>query len=535
MTERTMAEAFGEVLVSQTTRKVGALPVVYPIQESLGLREAVNEQIHTRADVDLGRVAEWLTLNRLLAPRPLCWVKDWAGETVLPEFLDTPVDKLYDNRLGRALDRLHSLLGEIWARVASRAITTYQVDLSIVHWDITSFFFEGEYTNSELLRRGYSRDKRPDAKQVNLGMDVSDEDKIPFLYWLLPGNRQDNQTPVPHLKALKAFLARPELIDLKVRPIIVSDCKMVTPEAVFACHDHHLFYLGSLEHDDNVRAIMRRVTEKELGAHELSYRPKRQQGRKEPFVPYQGVFRSITFKLDERTVTDRALVIWSAGKARLDQQKGKTYLKRLLDNLSFKQSWMKKKRYTNRDFIVRRVEGALRGNPARQWVDVEITEDSDHRLGLKFQINRERLVEARALEGKYILATNAKHLSADDMLRIYKGQDKVEKAYRTTKGPLRVRPVFLRTDERIEGLVLFTMLALLVRSILALQCRRSGLPFTADRVLAQFASLDAIDSTFCDGSRRRVIGDLSAEQEQVLTALQEPSVVRYATLSSSSR
>jgi transposase len=509
--------------------------VVYPIVESLGLRETVNGLIRTRADVDLGRIAEWLTLNRLLAPRPLCWVKRWAGNTVLPEFLGTPVSKLYDNRLGRALDALHPLLGEIWACVAARAITTYQVDLSIVHWDITSFFFEGEYTNSELLRRGYSRDKRPDAKQANLGMDVTDEEEIPFLYWLLPGNRQDNQTPVPHVKALKAFLARPELADLRVRPLIVSDCKMVTPEAVFACHDQHLFYLGSLEHNDDVCAVIRSVSEKELSAHELSYRPKRQQGRKDPFVPYQGVFRPITFKLDEQTVTDRALVVWSAGKARLDQQKGKTYLKRLLNDLAFKQNWMRKKRYTNRDYIVRRVDGALRGNPARQWVDVEITETADGRLGLQFQVNRERLAAARALEGKYILATNARHLSADDMLRIYKGQDKVEKVYRTTKGPLRVRPVFLRTDERIEGLVLFTMLALLVRSILALQCRRAGLSCTADRVLAKFASLGAIDSAFCDGSRRRVISDLSAEQEQILTALRMPSMARYATWSSSSR
>jgi transposase len=535
MTERTMAEAFGEALVSQTTRQVGALPVVYPILESLGLRQAVNELIRTRADIDLGHIAEWLTLNRLLAPRPLCWVKRWAEGTILPEFLDTPVSKLYDNRLGRALDALHPLLGEIWASVAARAITTYQVDLSIVHWDITSFFFEGEYTNSELLHRGYSRDKRPDAKQANLGIDVSDEDEIPFLYWLLPGHRQDNQTPVPHAKALKAFLARPELVDLRVRPIIVSDCKMVTPEAVFACHDHHLFYLGSLEHDDDVRAVMRDVSEKELHAHELSYQPKRQQRRKEPFVPYQGVFRPITFKLGQRRVTDRALVIWSAGKARLDQQKGKTYLKRLLNGLAFKQSWMKKKRYTARDYIVRCVDGVLRGNPARQWVDVDITQAADGRLGLRFQINRERLAAAQALEGRYIIATNAEHLSADDMLRIYKGQDKVEKAYRTTKGPLRVRPVFLRTDERIEGLVLFTMLALLVRSILALQCRRAGLSFTADRVLTEFAGLDAIDSTFCDGSKRRVISDLSTEQEQILTAVQAPSVVRYATLLSSSR
>ena len=78
MTERTMAEAFGEALVSQTTRKVGALAVVYPIVESLELRETVNGLIRRRADVDLGRIAEWLTLNRLLAPRPLCWVKRWA-------------------------------------------------------------------------------------------------------------------------------------------------------------------------------------------------------------------------------------------------------------------------------------------------------------------------------------------------------------------------------------------------------------------------------------------------------------------------
>ena len=59
--------------------------------------------------------------------------------------------KLYDNRLGRALDALHPCLGETRAGVAARAVTAHQVDLSIVHWDITSFFFEGEYTASELL------------------------------------------------------------------------------------------------------------------------------------------------------------------------------------------------------------------------------------------------------------------------------------------------------------------------------------------------------------------------------------------------
>jgi len=532
MTERTMAEAFGEALGRRTTCQIGALPVVYPVLGTLGLREIVNNLCYTRADIDLGRIAELLTLNRLLAPQPLCWVKRWASDAVLPEVLDMPVGKLYDNRLGRALDALHPFLGEIWASVAARAVMVYQVDLSIVHWDITSFFFEGEYTTSELLRRGYSRDKRPDAKQANLGLDVSHEGEIPFLYWLLPGNRQDNQTAVPHVKALKAFLARPELAALRVRPIIVSDSKMVTPKAVFACHHNQLFYLGSVEQDDGVEELIRSVNDDELRVHELSYRPQRQRRQGEPFIPYRGVLRPITFKLDDQTVTDRALVLWSAGKARLDSQKGKMYLKRLLNGLARIQGWMGKRRYTNRDYIVRCIDGVQRGNPTRQWVDVEITTAEDERLGLKFRVNRERLAAARALEGKYVLATNAEHLSADDILRIYKGQDKVEKANRTVKGPLRVRPVFLRTDERIEGLVLFTMLALLVRSILALQCRRAGLSFTADQVLAEFANLRAIDLSFCDGSRRRVASDLSAMQEQILTALNLPPVTHYVTLSS---
>ncbi|HIC94222.1 MAG TPA: IS1634 family transposase [Anaerolineae bacterium] len=531
MTERTMAEAFGEALSSQTTCQIGALPVVYPVLETLGLREIVNDLRYTRADIDLGRITELLTLNRLLAPRPLCWVKRWAGDTVLPEVLDMPVSKLYDNRLGRALDALHPFLGEIWASVAARAVTVYQVDLSIVHWDITSFFFEGEYTTSELLRRGYSRDKRPDAKQVNLGMDVSHEDEIPFLYWLWPGNRSDDKTALPHVKALQAFLTRPELADLMVRPMIVSDSKMVTPEAVFACHDNRLFYLGSVEQDDDVKELIRSVSDEELRAHELSYRPQRQR-RQDDFVPYRGVLRPITFRLDERAVTDRALVVWSAGKARLDQQKGKTCLKRLLNGLARIQGWMGKRCYTDRDYIVRCVDGVQRGNPARRWVDVEITTAEDERLGLKFRVNPARLAAARALEGKYVLATNAAHLSADDILRIHKGQDKVEKANRTVKGPLRVRPVFLRTDERIEGLVLCTMLALLVRSISALQCRRAGLSLTADQVLAEFANLRAIDLSFSDGSRRRVAGDLSATQEQILTTLNLPPVTRYVTLPS---
>jgi transposase len=86
--------------------------------------------------------------------------------------LDVPAAKLYDNRLGRALEAVYPHLGEIWAQLVVRAIQVWQLDLSILHWDITSFYFEGAYTDSELIRYGHSRDHQSDAKQINLRADV---------------------------------------------------------------------------------------------------------------------------------------------------------------------------------------------------------------------------------------------------------------------------------------------------------------------------------------------------------------------------
>jgi hypothetical protein len=119
---------------------VGALPLLYPILETLGLRSIVNVLCPSQADLDLGLVILWLVLNRLMAPQPLCWVNRWLAHTVLVPALDLSVTKLYDQRLERALDAVYPHLGEIWARLVVRAIQVWQLDLSILHWDITSFY-----------------------------------------------------------------------------------------------------------------------------------------------------------------------------------------------------------------------------------------------------------------------------------------------------------------------------------------------------------------------------------------------------------
>jgi len=141
------AEELGQAIMAIRPRQIGALPLVHPILDALKVCSSTNALVPSQADVDLGHVVVLLVLNRLLSPRPLYQVQDWMSETVLPELLDVSPEQTYDNRLGRALDRLHPYLGELWVEVVSRAIGTYDLDLNVLHWDITSIYFEGYHLN----------------------------------------------------------------------------------------------------------------------------------------------------------------------------------------------------------------------------------------------------------------------------------------------------------------------------------------------------------------------------------------------------
>jgi transposase len=525
------ADAYGQAIRALQPRQMGALPLIQPILADLQVRATVNELLPSQADVDLGQILVLLLLNRLLAPQPLYAIQDWLAGTVLPEVLDVAVEQAYDNRLGRALDRLYPQLGELWQRLVTRAIQVYDLDLTVLHWDLTSIYFEGAYVDSDLATYGYSRDQRPDAKQVSLEVDVSADGGVPVLYQVLRGNTADITRPLPHLAALLHFLARPELAERHLRPLLVSDCKLVTAEAVLAYHRHHLFYLGPLPDGPAVTEVLDSVPAAELAAHPLTYRPQRVKATDVSFVPYQGVWRPFTFHHEGEQVTDRVLVAWSAGKARLDRQKRRTYLKRLLNGLEAAQKKLNRLRYKQRAYVEQRIATLQHDNPAHPLVDVDL-QGEDATLRLHFALNRERLAQAEARDGRYVLATNSKDLTADETLTLFKGQDKIEKRFRTAKGPLLVHPLFVHSDRRIEGLVFVTLLALLVRSILERCCRQHDLPLTADRLLAGFARLQAVDVTWADGSQQRRAAPLSAFQAQVLQVLGWPLPEAYAHLTS---
>src|SRR3990172_3395506 len=162
-----LADQFTAVSQRPRTRQLGAVPLLLPILEELGLCASVNQLRPCKAEIDLGRIAVLMALNRLMAPRPLSGIADWVRTTAVDGILALPSEQLYDMRLGRALDAIFPILGRLWAELATAAIRQEGVDLSVLHWDLTSCYFEGDYETSDLARFGYSRDKRRDTKQVN--------------------------------------------------------------------------------------------------------------------------------------------------------------------------------------------------------------------------------------------------------------------------------------------------------------------------------------------------------------------------------
>ena len=151
----------------------------------------------------------------------------------------------------------------------------------------------------------------------------------------------------------------------------------------------------------------------------------------------------------------------------------------------------------------------------------------DGMLGRVADWPEDRLAAVQLLDGRYALGTNADHLTADQALRLFKGQDDAEKQFQALKSPLAVRPVFLHSDQRIEGLVFVTLVALLVRSLLFVQCQQAGLNVSVDRIVAEFAPWSVVDLVLGDGSQVRQVATPTEFEAEVMAQLGVPACERY--------
>jgi len=218
-------------------RRFGDCWVGCQLWAELGLDEFWQEALVLEVgEVPWEKVLELLVVNRLLAPRSELFVHEkWFGQTAMDILLDTDAAVADKDRLYRCLDRLLAHKGALEQHLAARWKDLFGASYDVLLYDLTSTYFEGQAEAVPKARRGYSRDHRPDCKQLLIALIVSAEG-LPLTYEIFPGNRLDRSTLSQVLDAVEAKYG-------KARRVWVFDRGVVSEANLQLLRDRGAHYL----------------------------------------------------------------------------------------------------------------------------------------------------------------------------------------------------------------------------------------------------------------------------------------------------
>ena len=183
----------------ERAREAGPVHVGHQMWQRLGLGEILQEiGLSARARL----LSEVMVLNRLVAPCSEHAMPEWIENTALSDILRVDLSELSDTALYRNLDRLHPNREVIEAALAQCEKSLFNLDDTYCLYDLTSTYFEGQCLKNPKAQRGYSRDHRPDCKQVVVGL-VLDRDGFPKAHEVFAGNRQDRASLEEMLRLLE--------------------------------------------------------------------------------------------------------------------------------------------------------------------------------------------------------------------------------------------------------------------------------------------------------------------------------------------
>ena len=189
----------GDRVGVEEPRSAGAVHVGHQFWKRLGLEEILGGLEFSSRAVELTCA---MVLNRLVAPKSEHAMPNWIRSTAVGDLLGVDFAELTDAPLYRNLDRLHPNRVAIERALAARERSLFNLDPTIFFYDLTSTYFEGQALANPKARRGYSRDKRPDCKQVVVGLAVGKEG-FPLAHEVYAGNTQDRQTLPSMLDSLE--------------------------------------------------------------------------------------------------------------------------------------------------------------------------------------------------------------------------------------------------------------------------------------------------------------------------------------------
>lgn len=454
----------------ERVRDFGAIYLALSLWRRLGLHTLLKEVIQPgREEVAWDLVACILTVARFCGQKSELEVaRRWYADSALEDLLGISFEQINDARLYRGLDVLLAHKDKLCQHLLERYKSWFGIEFEFLLYDVTSTYFEGQALKNEQAQRGYSRDHRPDCKQVNIGLVVTPEG-LPVGYEVFSGESADVTTVEEMIEAMEAKYGQ-------AKRIWVMDRGMVSEENIDFLRAREARYLVGTPKsqlkdfeaqllDKNNWAEVQDGVEVKLMAHP--------DGRtQEQYI----LCRSSARRQKEAAMIELA-------RARLRAQ---------LDKLH--QS-LQKRPSKDPSQVERRIGRWLGRFPsADRLIEVKVQRDPQgHACGLEIVERAERVAWAEHAHGAYLLRTNCTEKDPAKLWRWYMQLSQAEDAFRISKSDLSLRPVFHQKTERVQAHILVCFLSLALWRTLEMWMRGKNLGNCARQLLKEISTIHSMD------------------------------------------
>jgi transposase len=493
----------------ERTRQFGACWLGLELWKRLELDRFFEQTVDEHeADVPWSRVAAVLAINRLCAPGSELAIEErWYPSTALDDLLGIEAGKINDTRLYRCLDRILPHKTKLERHLKQRYGELFGAEFDVLLYDLTSTYVEGAAENNPMMRRGYSRDHRPDCEQMVIALIVNSEG-FPFSYETFDGNRADVSTRETILRMVERKYG-------KARRIWVFDRGIVSEENLAAIGKRGGQYLVGTP-----RRQMKQFEQELLKDDWIQVRPEVEV--KKVAIP-QGEETYILCRTQGRQEKEKA--IRDRFSSRMEEA-----LQRLARTIETG-------RLKDRNKMERRLGRIQATHPQVNDLYEVALLDTAEGVRLHWAIKEDRRVWRGLREGAYMLRTNLQAGTAEELWSRYMQLTEAEASFRALKSELSIRPLFHQKEPRVKAHVMVAFLgyALWVtlkhllkrRAAIIPQPSRSGVnhaqPLSAMKALALLSTLQSADIILptTDGQeiRLRRITEPTAEQKSLLQQL----------------
>jgi len=450
---------------AERVRDFGGYWLGLEVADKLGLISLLEKLLpEGREDIPWSMMALTLVLMRLCEPSSELRIAEHLYErSSLGDLLGIPSGKVNDDRLYRALDSLLPQKAEMEKHLKERLGELFNLKYDLLLYDVTSTYFEGMADANEQAQRGYSRDHRPDCKQVCIALVVSREG-MPLGYEVFAGNRADVTTLPNIVEKIEAQYG-------SAGRIWVVDRGMVSEE--------NLEYLRSGDRRYIVgtpRGQLKRFEQELLKSD------------------WQQVREGLEVKLCPSPDGKESFILCrSSARAIKEKQIHERFEKRIEKGLAkLVESCRNKKQKVGA--IERRVGRLLEASSrAAGLFRVEVSKRADRGAEVVWEKLEEWRAWAELSEGCYLLRSNITDWKAEELWQAYIQLTEAEAAFRIQKGDLRIRPIWHQKEERVKAHILVCFLAYVLWKMLGQMCERAGLGSEPRKVLDEVAQIKAVD------------------------------------------